>query len=93
MILMIPMVYWFMLKVERKQDAGVDIEGGIGVGRVTKPGLACAVGGPAINPTPRKMITTEVTNVMKKYNYDGGLKATISIPQGGNCQENFQSPV
>lgn len=79
-------------KVERKQDAGVDIEGGIGVGRVTKPGLACTVGGPAINPTPRKMITTEVTNVMKKYNYDGGLKVTISIPQGVEIAKKTFNP-
>lgn len=67
---------------ERCAESGVQIEGGVGVGRVTKPGLACAVGGPAINPTPRKMITTEVGKAMAAAAYDGGIKVTISIPAG-----------
>lgn len=69
-------------KVEKTAEPGIMIEGGVGVGRVTKPGLACAVGGPAINPTPRKMITTEVGKVMAESGYTGGLKVTISIPAG-----------
>lgn len=69
-------------KVEKTDAAGVEICGGVGVGRVTKPGLACAMGGPAINPTPRKMITSELTKVMADNHYDGGLKVTISIPAG-----------
>lgn len=69
-------------RVERIDEAGVLIEGGVGVGRVTKPGLACAMGGPAINPTPRKMITAELTKVMANAGYSGGLKVTISIPAG-----------
>ena len=69
-------------KVEKVVEPGVHIEGGVGVGRVTKPGLACAVGGPAINPTPRRMITSEVTSVMEEAGYAGGLLVTISIPEG-----------
>ena len=69
-------------KVERVAEPGVHIEGGVGVGRVTKPGLACAQGGPAINPTPRRMITSEVTSVMEQVGYTEGLLVTISIPEG-----------
>ena len=65
-----------------KTASGLELVGGEGVGRVTKPGLACAVGGPAINPTPRRMITEEVTKIKERHAYAGGLKVTISIPRG-----------
>ena len=79
-------------KVEKTAEPGIAIEGGIGVGRVTKPGLACAVGGPAINPTPRKMITTEVGKVMEEAGYAGGLKITISIPAGVEIAKKTFNP-
>lgn len=79
-------------KVEKTATPGIMIEGGIGVGRVTKPGLACAVGGPAINPTPRKMITTEVGKVMAESGYTGGLKVTISIPAGVEIAKKTFNP-
>lgn len=79
-------------KVEKTAEPGIMIEGGIGVGRVTKPGLACAVGGPAINPTPRKMITTEVGKVMTEAVYTGGLKVTISIPAGVEIAKKTFNP-
>ena len=65
-----------------KTASGLELVGGEGVGRVTKPGLACAVGGPAINPTPRRMITEEVTKIKERHAYAGGFKVTISIPRG-----------
>lgn len=79
-------------KVEKTAEPGIMIEGGVGVGRVTKPGLACAVGGPAINPTPRKMITTEVGKVMAESSYTGGLKVTISIPAGVEIAKKTFNP-
>ena len=63
-------------------DERVEIWGGIGVGKVTKPGLSCKVGGPAINPVPRKMITREVLAAMKQYDFDSSLRVVISIPDG-----------
>ncbi len=63
-------------------DDRVEIWGGIGVGKVTKPGLSCKVGGPAINPVPRKMITQEVLAAMKRYGCDETLRVVISIPDG-----------
>ena len=79
-------------KVEKTSEPGVHIEGGVGVGRVTKPGLACAQGGPAINPTPRRMITSEVSSVMEEHGYVGGLKVTISIPAGVEIAQKTFNP-
>lgn len=79
-------------KVEKVAEPGVHIEGGVGVGRVTKPGLACAVGGPAINPTPRRMITAEVGSVMEQAGYSEGLLVTISIPEGVEIAQKTFNP-
>jgi cobalt-precorrin-5B (C1)-methyltransferase len=57
---------------------GINIRGGIGVGTVTKPGLPVAVGEPAINPVPRRMIEDAVRSVFP----DAGLQVTIAIPDG-----------
>ncbi|MGI9001271.1 MAG: cobalt-precorrin-5B (C(1))-methyltransferase [Pseudonocardia sp.] len=56
----------------------VVIDGGDGVGTVTKPGLGLTVGGPAINPVPRRMITESVREVLPA----GGVHVTISVPDG-----------
>ena len=79
-------------KVEKVAEPGVHIEGGVGVGRVTKPGLACAVGGPAINPTPRRMITAEVGSVMEQAGYSEGLLVTIFIPEGVEIAKKTFNP-
>lgn len=50
---------------------------GEGVGTVTLPGLGIPVGEPAINPTPRKMITAEVRQLT-----DRGVRVTISVENG-----------
>ena len=61
---------------------GIDIDGGKGVGRVTRPGLAQPVGTAAINPGPREQITRAVQDVAHKYGYTGGFSVVISIPEG-----------
>lgn len=69
-------------QARRCEKSGVWIEGGKGVGRVTKPGLACPVGEAAINPVPRQMICQEVEALMKENGYTGGICLTISVPEG-----------
>lgn len=73
-------------------DDRVEIWGGIGVGKVTKPGLSCKVGGPAINPVPRKMITREVLAAMKQYGYEKPLRVVISIPDGPSIAPKTFNP-
>ena len=65
----------------RWSDApGVHLEGGVGVGVVTKPGLGLEVGGPAINPVPRQMIRDNVGAVVDLA--VRGVDVTISVPDG-----------
>ena len=66
-----------------KTDAeGIEIEGGEGVGRVTKPGLKVPVGKAAINPVPMEMIKSAIEETCALFSYHGGIKVIISIPGG-----------
>ena len=70
-------------RVEKTDAAGqIDIDGGEGIGRVTKPGLDQPVGSAAINSTPRRMITEALRSVCEDCGYTGGLSVTISAPEG-----------
>ena len=68
--------------VRKSATPGVTIDGGEGVGRVTKPGLDQPVGAAAINSVPRQMIEENVREVCALVGYDGGLDVTISAPEG-----------
>lgn len=67
----------------RKTDLpGICIEGGAGVGRVTRPGLDQPVGAAAINHVPRRMIAEQAQEVCRQAGYAGGLSVVISIEGG-----------
>ena len=68
------------------------IDGGEGIGRVTKPGLDQPVGNAAINSTPRRMITEELRQVCEDTGYTGGLKVTISAPAGVEIAKKTFNP-
>lgn len=71
---------------------GVAIDGGSGVGRVTKPGLDQPVGAAAINRVPRRMIREAVEAVCRMAEYDGGLLVTISVPGGEEIARRTFNP-
>ena len=75
-----------------KADAGVDIDGGEGVGRVTKEGLDQPVGAAAINSTPRRMIREGVQAVCDRLGYGGGIRITVSIPDGRELAKKTFNP-
>ncbi len=66
--------------VSWKKEPGLVIDGGEGVGRVTKPGLAVPVGEAAINPVPRKMIRQAVEELVDLSHC--GVQVVISVPGG-----------
>lgn len=63
------------------ETPGVELRGGTGVARVTKPGLGLDVGTPAINPVPRRNITDMVMEELAGSPYPGAV-VTISVPDG-----------
>ena len=79
-------------EVSRSQEPGVFIEGGTGVGRVTKPGLDQPVGNAAINSVPRRMIQENLLEVMGLTDYSGGLNVVISVPDGERLASKTFNP-
>lgn len=76
----------------RETLAQVVIDGGIGVGRVTKPGLDQPVGNAAINHVPREMIEREVLQLCQLLDYRGTLSVEISVPEGEHLAERTFNP-
>ncbi len=70
------------IEVEFFTPHRIDLKGGVGVGVVTKPGLAVPVGEAAINPVPRKMILETVKEVLAMRCIPAAFTITISIPNG-----------
>ena len=60
----------------------IEIKGGEGVGIVTLPGLGIEVGDSAINEVPRKMITENIRNILRRYDCRCGAEVIITVPQG-----------
>ena len=74
------------------EKSGITVDGGEGVGRVTKKGLKQQIGEAAINPVPRKMIEEQLKTAASDYSYDGGLKAVISVPMGTQIAKKTFNP-
>ncbi|MDO5103801.1 MAG: cobalt-precorrin-5B (C(1))-methyltransferase [Lautropia sp.] len=55
---------------------------GEGVGTVTMPGLGLEIGGPAINPVPRRNIAENLHEVAPELLAEHGIEVTISVPTG-----------
>ena len=79
-------------RVEKTTAPGVRIDGGEGVGRVTKPGLDQPVGAAAINRVPRRMIEEQVCAVCGAAGYDGGLSVTVFVPGGAEMAKKTFNP-
>lgn len=68
--------------VTLRDDTEIHFLQGTGVGKVTLPGLGIPVGGPAINPTPRRMMTEEIRQLTTQ-----GVDICISVENGEQLAE------
>lgn len=68
--------------VELAATPGVRFHAGEGVGTVTRQGLLVAVGEPAINPVPRRMMTDHLQALANRRGYSGGFEVTIGVENG-----------
>ena len=75
-----------------KIASGIEITGGRGIGIITKSGLDQPVGEYAINSVPRKMIKSALEEIAEKYDYHGGLRAEISVPNGEEIAKKTYNP-
>jgi cobalt-precorrin-5B (C1)-methyltransferase len=73
-------------------DSGVTFRAGEGVGTVTRPGLPLAVGEPAINPVPRRLMTEAVSRVALAHGGSGDVVVEISIPDGEELARQTWNP-
>ncbi len=71
---------------------GIEIDGGIGVGRVTRKGLDQPLGNAAINRVPRLMIKEVLDDISNVLSYKGGFKVVISAPGGENVTNKTFNP-
>jgi cobalt-precorrin-5B (C1)-methyltransferase len=70
----------------------IEIDGGEGVGIVTKPGLGLELNKAAINPVPKKMIKENLKEILEKYLLKTGIKVIISVPKGRKLGPKTDNP-
>ena len=70
----------------------IHIDGGEGVGIVTKPGLGLEINKPAINPVPKKMIVENLRQVGEKILVKKGIGVVISVPKGRELAPKTDNP-
>jgi cobalt-precorrin-5B (C1)-methyltransferase len=76
-------------KVKLTDTEGILIQGGKGIGKITKPGLQIGVGEYAINPIPLKMIRKNLQNILPEGK---GALVTIFIPRGEEIASRTMNP-
>ena len=78
--------------VSWQDKSGISIVGGIGVGVATKPGLPVAVGEPAINPGPRRLIHRIVESFGAEILAERGIRIEIRVPEGEKLAQRTLNP-
>jgi cobalt-precorrin-5B (C1)-methyltransferase len=79
-------------RVRLSSKAGVRFFAGPGVGTVTRAGLALAVGEPAINPVPRRMMTEHLDALAREFGFTGGFDVTIGVENGEALAQKTMNP-
>lgn len=75
-----------------KKTNEIEIDGGEGIGIVTKPGLGLEINKPAINPVPKKMIIENLRETGKEILLKNGIRVVISVPKGKELGPKTDNP-
>ena len=82
-----------VVELELTDNIGqIEIDGGLGVGIVTKPGLGLELNKAAINPVPKKMIKQNITEIGFEILQRHGIKIIISVPRGAELAPKTDNP-
>ena len=79
-------------QVRLTREPGIRFVAGQGVGTVTRPGLVLAVGEPAINPVPRRMISEHLHRLAEEHAYSGGFEVTVNVEGGAELALKTMNP-
>ncbi|MBC8259625.1 MAG: cobalt-precorrin-5B (C(1))-methyltransferase [SAR324 cluster bacterium] len=71
---------------------GIVFKAGTGVGTVTKAGLALEIGEPAINPVPRNLMRSIVSEIAEKQNHSRDVELTIAVTGGEELAKKTWNP-
>lgn len=79
-------------QVTLSETPGARFHAGPGVGTVTRPGLPVPPGKPAINPTPRRLMTEHLAELAVERDYGGGFEVTIGVENGAELALKTLNP-
>ncbi len=73
--------------ISLREDGQIIIDGGVGIGRITKKGFQLPIGEAAINPVPRRMIHYSLRDLTPR-----GVNVIISAPGGEEAAASTYNP-
>ncbi|MDO8784662.1 MAG: cobalt-precorrin-5B (C(1))-methyltransferase [Syntrophales bacterium] len=73
-------------------ESDITIEGGRGVGKVTRPGLSVPVGESAINPVPRRQIEEAIREGLEETGLEGAVSVVIEVENGEKIAQKTLNP-
>ncbi len=80
------------VELHRRKPPGVRFRAGEGVGTVTRPGLPLALGEPAINPVPRRMMREHLARQALRFDYTEGFEVSVGIEAGAALARKTMNP-
>lgn len=84
--------YTVLSTVSLTTQPGIQFLPGEGVGTITLPGIGIPIGEPAINQTPRRMITNEIEQLLHSHGLHSGVSVHISVPGGSELAKKTFNP-
>lgn len=84
--------YTVLSTVSLTTQPGIQFLPGEGVGTITLPGIGIPIGEPAINQTPRRMITNEIEQLLHSHGLHSGVSVRISVPGGSELAKKTFNP-